>query len=370
MKRLSGMLICLTLMGLVWPQVSNTQSIEDLNRKFEESTKGMLDQHEKMVSQQNTEFEARQREMNRLFEAARDKVLNLFGDDPAKAKAAVWQGEQEQAGRKEVKLEPNLRVEVSDAGQGKIEVTAVTVPAADTETARKQAGQEAADIAKYKLAERVREVIQSQSPAGQIDPERVSKLVETALQHSEPVFARDKAPEQQPVCYLKAQIPIFNNDSGQPEKTVESILNQEAPKMPPRKMPPGVKPEYVRQPVKKGPCTGLIIDATEKGFTGGAVIMIFSEDDPDYAIYAIQVARQRDKGVSNMYGHCASLDTARTVSRVTSNPIILPAKKVQQGTAIILSRDDAYALTVANQNNFLSQGRVIIVYEGGKDAKK
>jgi len=89
-------------------------------------------------------------------------------------------------------------------------------------------------------------------------------------------------------------------------------------------------------------------------------------EDPLYSVLLIQ---GRDKEMCDMYGHCTSLNDAKRIKRVTTNPIILPAGKVRKGVDIILSTEDAYALTVANFNNFLSRARVIIVYEGGGNAR-
>jgi len=44
----------------------------------------------------------------------------------------------------------------------------------------------------------------------------------------------------------------------------------------------------------------------------------------------MQFIKDRDKGVCDMYGHSASIDTAKTMTRVSANPIILPVKNVEK----------------------------------------
>jgi hypothetical protein len=371
MRKFSEVVLYSSLIWLILlPQASSAKSVEELNRKFEERLRQQEWQYEHTVSEQHAEFEARQRELNRLFEAERDKVLGLFDNDPVKAKKAVWQGEREREGRREVQLEPNLRVEVANFGRGKIEVTAVSVPEAATETAKKQAIQQAKDIAAHKLAERVRKIIRSQSPKQQIDDKRVTELVEASLHHSNPLFIKNRTPSQQPLCYVKAEIPIFNTDPRLRESTVESIIRREIPKPALPKTPsPPAKLEYIRKPVKKGPCTGLIVDATGKGFKGKPLIRIFSEDNLEDPLYSVLLIQKRQQGICDMYDHCTNPEEAKSINRVTANPIILPARSVRKGADIILSPEDAYALTVANFNDFLSLARVVIIYEGGEDAK-
>lgn len=367
MSYYSGLLLCLFLLGtgLFLPQNVHSKSLEEMNEEFESRAQTMFGEFEQNLDRVTADYEARQRERNQLFETFRDKVMGLFGNDPDKAKKAVWQGEEDRKGRKEVELEPSLRVEVANYGQGKIEVTAVTVPEADTQTARRQATRQAQNIAAHKLAERVRKIIKTQAPGHQIDEKRVTRLVESSLKYSESKFVRDRAPGQQALCYVKAKIPIFKIDSSGQESSVESIIKREIPKPdPPKIVLRGHKLTYIRKPARKGPCTGLIVDAKGKSFTGKPLIRIFSEDNIEDPIYSVLFIQERDAGTDSMYGHSANLDKARSVNRVTNNPIVLPAKKVLDGCDIILSQEDAYALTVANFNDFLSRARVIVIYEG------
>lgn len=366
MKSFIRLLSCIALIGLILPQAISAKSVEDLNREFDELLQKQNWEYDNTVDEQNAEFLARNKKLDHLFESLRDKVLNIYGNDPAKAKKEVWQGEKAQQGRKEVKLEPALKVEVTNFGQGKVEVTAVSVPEATTDTAKKQAIKQAKDVAGYKLAERIREMVKSQAPNQQIDEKQVTELVEAGLRRAEPVFVTDRTPGKQPLCYVKVEIPIFNSKPNSRQSTVESIIRKEIKKP---VLPILPKLEYTRKPVNKGPCTGLIVDAKGKDFVGKPLIRIFSEDNLEDPLYSILFIEKREKGMHDMYDHCTSPEDAKTIARVTANPVILPAKKVQKGADIILSAEDAYALTVANFNDFLSQARVVIVYEGGEDAK-
>jgi len=106
-----------------------------------------------------------------------------------------------------VRLEPSLRTEVANVGQGKLEGNrsyCVYRRYGDSQEAGQSRGQRHRQFKADRSSSRNYPIPSSNE---QINPERVSNLVEASLKDSKPVFV--KTSEQPSLCYVKAEFPYL-----------------------------------------------------------------------------------------------------------------------------------------------------------------
>ena len=111
---------------------------------------------------------------------------------------------------------------------------------------------------------------------------------------------------------------------------------------------------------KKSGVTGLIIDAT-----GLKLIPVLAPrvlDEAKKNVYDVSFVSSEGVSMNGIVGYTNSITKAKNSDKLMGNPLVIKAKKVENGTDIIISSADAEKIAKSlASGDYLEEGRVIIV---------
>lgn len=310
------------------------------------------------------EFLKEKKAIEEMAAQTRGQLVKAYGSEE-KAKKALW-GREKKTSLQDVTETPEARVS-TDYGADSIKSSGVAV--ADSPEKVKEAKVQA-----YKLAlKRLSDTILSTKPTnnksiGEIIEEGkagmtvtdVDKLVAEKARDEKPRVQETKLPDGKVAVTMQVSIPTHEQGKGLQDvvkKAVDAVEEKPAPKY---EVKPEDKPKAAEEVAKKGPFTGLIIDA--RGLKLKPCLAPEVQTSGGEVVYGRNTPEQQYIEKTGLVGWAKTTKPARASLRVGENPLVVEAKDLKDLSKIVLDPKDASVVKVADaQNGFLTKGRVMVV---------